>query len=157
MANRKPTQAQAQLHLQLYDLRRETRLRQAREWFIGHYFPTTPEETQRLAPPGSPENASLRMVVSYWDQACALLDYGLLHEELFFQTTNEFFFVWERLQPFAAEGRKLWRNPRMWENLEKAARRYEKWVERRAPGHIAMLREYMEQVRKASAASRAQA
>ena len=29
----KPTHEQAQLHLQIYDLRRETRLRQARDWF----------------------------------------------------------------------------------------------------------------------------
>ena len=29
----KPTHEQAQLHLQVYDLRREARLRQARDWF----------------------------------------------------------------------------------------------------------------------------
>jgi len=31
------------------------------------------------------------MVLSYWEQACALLNYGLLHEDLFFQTSGEFF------------------------------------------------------------------
>ena len=29
-----PTHEQAQLHLQVYDLRREARLRQARDWFF---------------------------------------------------------------------------------------------------------------------------
>ncbi len=34
----KPTHEQAQLHLQIYDMRREARLRQARDWFFKNYF-----------------------------------------------------------------------------------------------------------------------
>ena len=34
----KPTYEQAQLHLQVYDLRREARLRQARDWFFKNYI-----------------------------------------------------------------------------------------------------------------------
>jgi hypothetical protein len=33
----KPTHEQAQLHLQVYDLRREARLRQARDWVQKNY------------------------------------------------------------------------------------------------------------------------
>ena len=32
-------------------------------------------------------------------------------------------------------------------NLEKAAQRYEKWIEGRSPGHIAAMREFMKQMR----------
>ena len=142
MAKKKPTTAQVQLHLQLYDLRREARLRQAREWFLKNYFVATPEDMQRLAPPGSQEDASLRMMISYWDQACLLLEYGLLHEELFFQTTNEFFFVRERLKPLAPVFRQFFRNPHLSENLEKASQRYEKWAERLAPGYVAVIRQW---------------
>ena len=46
------------------------------------------------------------MVFSYWEQACALLNYGLLHEDLFFETSGEFFGVWERIKPTLEEGRK---------------------------------------------------
>ena len=67
MPGKRPTPTQARLHLQLYDLRREARLRQARDWFLQNYFPKEPEDMLRLAPPGSPENASMRMVLSYWD------------------------------------------------------------------------------------------
>jgi hypothetical protein len=31
------------------------------------------------------------MVLGYWEQACALLNHGLLHEQLFFETSGEFF------------------------------------------------------------------
>lgn len=151
MPKAKPTPAQAQLLLQLYDLRREAKLREAREWFLTHYFPETAEEAQRLAPPGTKENAYMRMVISYWDQACALLDYGLLHEELFFETTNEFWFVWERLKHQAPVYRKQWGNPEMQKHLENAATRYEKYIRRRAPRFLDGLREYVQKMRAGAA------
>ena len=36
-------------------------------------------------------------------------------------------------------------------NLEKAAQRYEKWIESRSPGHIAAMREFMKQMRAQTA------
>ena len=35
----KPTHEQAQLHLQVFEMRREARLRQARDWFNKNYYP----------------------------------------------------------------------------------------------------------------------
>ena len=87
------------------------------------------------------------MVFSYWEQACALLNYGLLHEDLFFQTSGEFFGVWERIKPTIEEGRKRFANQQFLANLEKAANRYETWIEARSPGHLAAMREYMKQIR----------
>ena len=43
----KPTHEQAQLHLQVYDLRREARLRQARDWFQQNYRAETLEDAMR--------------------------------------------------------------------------------------------------------------
>ena len=44
----KPTHEQAQLHLQVYDQRREARLRQARDWFFKNYFADNFEESMRI-------------------------------------------------------------------------------------------------------------
>src|SRR4029434_6287251 len=90
----KPTHEQAQLHLQVYDLRREARLRQARDWFQQNYSAETFEDAMRIAPPRTENAAFVGMVIGYWEQACALLNYGLLHEDLFFETSGEFFGVW---------------------------------------------------------------
>ena len=49
----KPTHEQAQLHLQVYDQRREARLRQAREWFFKNYIVDTLEDSMRIAAPGT--------------------------------------------------------------------------------------------------------
>src|SRR6187397_2137237 len=141
----KPTQEQAQLHLQVYDLRREARLRQARDWFQQNYIVETVDDAARIAAPGTEHGIFFGMVVGYWEQACALLNYGLLHEDLFFETSGEFFGVWELLKPVVPEFRKNFRDPNMLINLEKAAKRFEKWSERRSPGSIAAMRQMMQQ------------
>jgi hypothetical protein len=143
----KPTHEQAQLHLQIYDLRREARLRQARDWFFANYFVDNLDDAMRIAAPGTEAGAFAMMVLSYWDQACALLNYGLLHEDLFFETSGEFFGVWERVKPMIQQGRERFVNPQFLAHLEKAANRYESWIETRSPGHIAAMREFMKQMR----------
>jgi hypothetical protein len=139
----KPTHEQAQLHLQVYDLRRETRLRQARDWFFKNYVVDTLDDAMRIAAPGTEGGALAMMVMSYWEQACALLDYGLLHEDLFFETSGEFFGVWERVKPIVPEARERFVNRQFLAHLENAAKRYESWMERRSPGHTAAMRQYM--------------
>jgi len=142
----KPTHEQAQLHLQVFEQRREARLRQARDWFFKNYFAENLNDAMRVAAPGTEGGTNYMMVVSYWEQACALLNYGLLHEDLFFQTSGEFFGVWERIKPTIAEGRKQWANQQFLSNLESAAKRFETWMEKRSPGHIAKMRDFMKQM-----------
>jgi hypothetical protein len=149
----KPTHEQAKLHLEVYDLRREARLRQAREWFFKNYFVDSLEDAMRIAAPGTETGTFAMMVLSYWEQACALLNYGLLHEDLFFETSGEFFGVWERVKPIIAKAREGFVNQQFLGHLEKAAKRYEVWIESRSPGHIAAMRQFMKQI--ASQASRA--
>jgi hypothetical protein len=153
MPLKKPTHAQAQLHLQLYDLRREAKLRQARDWFFEHYHAKSLDEANRLTPLGSVESAYARMVMTYWEQACALLNYGLLHEELFFETSGEFFGVWEQVKAFLPEMRRRYQNPYFFHHMEKAARRYEKWIGRRAPGWVEAMREYRREMQAARAST----
>lgn len=148
----KPTHEQAQLQLQVYDLRREARLRQARDWFQQNYRAQTFDEAMRIAPMGTENGNFVGMVIGYWEQACALLNHGLLHEDLFFETNGEFFGVWELLKPVVPEFRERFKDKNLLANLEKAAQRFEAWSERRSPGHVAAIRQYMQQEAQATAA-----
>lgn len=143
----KPTFEQAQLHLQIFEQRREARLRQARDWFFKNYYADTLEDAMRIAAPGTEAGAFLMMVFTYWDQACALLNYGLLHEDLFFETSGEFYGVWERVKPTIQQARERFVNKQFLAHLEKAASRYETWIEARSPGHIAAMRQWATQMR----------
>ena len=151
----KPTHEQAQLQLQVYDLRREARLRQARDWFQQNYHADTFEEAMKIGAPGTEAGTFIGMVIGYWEQTSALLNYGLLHEDLFFETNGELFGVWEQLKAVVPQFREQFVDPNMLSNLEKAAQRYEAWSEKRSPGHVAAMRQYMQQERaqKKSAAS----
>jgi len=143
----KPTFEQAQLHLQIFEERRDARLRQARDWFFANFFPENLDDAMRFAAPGTENGTLFMMVCGYWDQACAFLNYGLLHEDLFFETSGEFFGVWERIKPTIEESRKRFANPLFLVHLEKAAEKFERWIESRAPGHVAAMRQLMKQMR----------
>jgi hypothetical protein len=147
----KPTYEQAQLHLQIYEMRREPRLRQARDWFFKNYFVDNLDDAMRIAAPDTEAGTFVMMVFGYWEQACALLNYGLLHEDLFFETSGEFFGVWERVKPAIQEGRERFVNTQFLVHLENAAQRYEAWIESRSPGHLAAMRQWMKQMRETPA------
>jgi hypothetical protein len=91
-------------------------------------------------------------VISYWEQACALLN-GLLHEELFFETSGEFFGVWEQLKAVVPAFREKLGDPNALGNLEKAVQRFETWSEERSPGHIAAIRQNMQQASQSAGAA----
>lgn len=148
-----PTHEQAQLHLEIYELRREARLRQARDWFFKNYIVNSLDDAMRIAAPGTEGGAFAGMVVSYWEQACAFLNYGLLHEDLFFETSGEFFGVWELVKGIVPQARERFVMKHYLAHMEKAAQRYESWAERRSPGHVAAMRQFMQQMRAQSAAA----
>jgi L-rhamnose mutarotase len=115
---RPATYEDANLLLRLYELRREDKLRKAREWFSKNFHASTLEELQRLCPPGSEENAYARMVQSYWDMAASFVTSGVLHRELFMESSRELLFVWERLRDVVPAWREAFQNPKIASNLE---------------------------------------
>jgi hypothetical protein len=148
-----PTYEQGELQLKLYDLRREAKLRQAREWFFKNYHVKTFDDAMRLAAPGTENGNLAMMVMSYWEQACSYLNHGLLHEDLFFESNGEFFGVWEMLKGIVPQGRERFANKQFLANVEKAAQRYETWIEGRSPGNIAAMRQMMKQMSEQAASA----
>jgi len=120
-AERPATYDDANLLLRLYELRREEKLRQAREWFMKNFHAKTLEEFDKLCPQGSQENAYARMIWSYWDMAASFVTSGVLHQELFIQNSNELLFVWLRVSEVIARYRERMTNPHMAQNLETVA------------------------------------
>jgi hypothetical protein len=114
----RPTYDDANLILRLYEIRREERMRKARAWFVANFKVKTWEELQKLAPGGSDENASYRMVVTYWDMVASFLTSSVLHKELFFQSGRELLLVWERVRDVLPDIRQQYRDPLLWSHLE---------------------------------------
>ena len=115
----RPTYDDANLILRLYEMRREDRMREARAWFTAHFRPKTWEELTTLVPPGSGENASYRMVISYWDMVASFVVTGVLNQDLFFQSGRELLLVFERVRPVLAGIREGYKDPSYMANLER--------------------------------------
>ena len=98
----RPTYDDANLILRLYEMRRDDRMREARQWYTASFRPKKWEDLATLVPGGSAENASYRMVISYWDMVASFIVTGVLNKELFFQSGRELLVVFERLQAGAA-------------------------------------------------------
>ena len=133
----KPGYEDANLILRLYELRREPKLRQAREWFTANFKASTVEEIQALCPPGSEAEVYVRMVVSYWEMAASLVAKGVLNAELFYENAGEMLFVWERVRDTLPKQRELMKAPHMMHNMEQVAAGMVKWHNERAPGFYA--------------------
>jgi hypothetical protein len=138
-----PDHFDAELLLRLYDLRREEKLRRARQWVAGNFRADSLESLEQAAPAGSEENAYFRMTLSYWDMAASLVNHGLIKEDLFFENTMEFWLMWEKVRHLALEMRQARKNPLLWKNLETLALKYEEWVAARAPEALDAVRKRM--------------
>jgi hypothetical protein len=142
------THDQANLLLRLYELRREARLREARAWFNAKFWADSSDEMMNKYPPGSEENTNFRMVTSYWEMACGMVNRGLIDDEMFFESGAEFWFVWQKIKPIAAELRAMYHNPIAFAQMEATSKRIEVWWYRVAPKLVEGYRQRIAQMRE---------
>jgi hypothetical protein len=108
--------SEADLILKLYELRREPTLRQARDWFFLGFNPASLDE-YNAAVLGE-HSGYIRMVLSYWDMAAALVNHGAISVDLFNDTNSEYVGVFAKVEPILTEMRAA-TSPRLYVNLEK--------------------------------------
>ena len=109
-------QDEAGLILQLYELRREETMRTARNWYFAEFNPQTLADFQ--AAMFGEHSGHLRMVVSYWDMAAALVNRGAISLELFNDANGEHIGVFAKIEPLLGEIRGAMA-PAFAKNLEK--------------------------------------
>ena len=106
MSNSQATQADADLILKLYDLRREPVMREARK-YVFDFAPQSIDDVMAvLGDFSSKENAYMRQVFGYWGMAASLVLRGALNEDLARDNFMELLFVYAKFEPFLAEIRK---------------------------------------------------
>jgi hypothetical protein len=106
----------ATLLIRLYELRRESTMREARNWYARSFNPTTVDEVLQAL--SGPNSAHFRMVTSYWDMASSFVLHGAIDEQMFVDTNGEHTIVYAKLEPFLAEYRAKTGNPAYLASLE---------------------------------------
>lgn len=126
--NPRPTYDDANLILNLYETRREERMRSARAWFTAKCKGLkTYDELVKLAGPGTDENASFRMVTSYWDMVASFITGGVLNRELFFQSGRELLLVYVRIADVLPGIREAYKDPFYLRHLESVGKDFAAW------------------------------
>lgn len=118
---KKPSTAEAQLVLQLYELRREPEMRKARHWWLVDFAPRNAEEFMKVASAlGTQENNWLRQVGGYWGMAAALVLQGALSRDLFLRpaVSGEMFVMFGKVAPFIKELREKLGDPEAFADIE---------------------------------------
>lgn len=128
----------ADLILKLYELRRETTMREARNWMISFFPESAADVMQAMINPET--SAYYRMVVSYWDMAASFVNHGAIDEEMFSDAHGEHLVVFSKVEPFLAELRETTGNPKMLQNLEKVVMKMPDAKERLAKSRETMKR-----------------
>jgi len=144
---------EAMLILRLYELRRDERMREAREFLFRGYSADSIEDHAALCPAGSRNDASFRMVVAYWDMACSFVIAGILNEELLVKNNAEMLLVWARIQAVVPPIRMFLKDPTMWQSFELVAKSGIESMKRWTPGSFETRMETIWKPNRAAAAS----
>ena len=142
-------QEEAGLILKLYELRREDTMRKARDWYFREFNPQSMAEFNNAM--FGEHSGYLRMVVTYWDMAAALVNNGAISRELFNDSNGEHLGVFSKVELLLGEIRSAY-GPKFSANLEKL-------IDETPDGRIraAAAREQMKAIRAQLAAKQAKA
>jgi hypothetical protein len=94
-------QDEAGLILKLYELRREEVLRKARDWYFRDFNPQNIADFSNAMM--GEHSGYLRMVVTYWNMAAALVNDGAISMELFNESNGEQIGVFAKVEPLLGE------------------------------------------------------
>ena len=136
----------ANLILKLYELRRESVMREARNTFMT-FDPRSVEDY--MAGMMGPISAHIRMVTSYWEMAASFVVSDAIDAALFEASAGEHILVFGKIEAFLPQLRQTMGNPNLYKNLEEVCIS--------APGGLERVRATTERVRGMMAARSAAA
>lgn len=105
--------------LRLYDLRREPVMRQARRFIGGKFAPKSAEDLIAIVTGGTEESGFVLQVYGYWDMVAAFVLDGPLHEKLVYDTCQEMYFQYAKIQPYLHDFRRQMNLPEWMRSIEK--------------------------------------
>jgi hypothetical protein len=110
---------QAELILKLYELRRETVMREARSYVGGEFKPASGRELVEIVTTGGKHGSFVLQVFGYWDMVAAFVQHGALDAGLVYDTCQEMYFQYAKIQPHLAEFRKAMNLPEWMISIER--------------------------------------
>ena len=121
--------------MQLFDLRREEKLREARTWVAASFNPKSVEDFQAISQ--TDDYTYFRMVSGYWEMACSFVVHGAIDAEMFQAANGEMLVLYCKVEPMIDELREALGSPGMLKYVQAVA---DEWPG--AKDRMAGMREY---------------
>lgn len=119
MSKELPDHHDAELVIKLYDLRRESVMRESRN-AINTWVPKSWDELLEVTKPTHPMNAAWRQVSTYWEMVYSMGRHGIVHPEYFVENNAEGLLLFAKVAPHLERFRKDI-SPTAFKNAEWAA------------------------------------
>jgi hypothetical protein len=119
-----PDHHDAELLIQVYELRREAVMRQSRKAIQGDFWPKTWDDVQAVLKSDHPLNAAYRQTGTYWEMVYSFVRHGIVHPAFWLENNGEGLFLFAKLEPYLGKLREAG-NPAAFRNAE--------WVARECP------------------------
>ena len=138
---------QANLILRLYELRREPVMREARSYVGGEFMPASADEFIAIISTGGKLTGFVLQVYGYWDMVAAFVRHKALDASLVYDTCQEMYFQYAKIQPYLADFRKRMNLPEFLRNIEELIEQSKEGRER-----VSTMRKNMDQIANVRAA-----
>jgi hypothetical protein len=99
-----PDNHDAEIILKLYDLRRESLMRESRA-AVTRFRPSGADEAIAVLKQDHPLNAAMRQVVSYWEMVYGMMKWGILHPDFALESSGEGLVLFAKIEPYLADMR----------------------------------------------------
>ena len=95
-----PDHHDAELLIQVYDLRREAVMRESRRAVLREFWPKTWDDVQAILKPEHPQNAAYRQTATYWEMVYSIARHGIVHAGFWLENNGEGLFLFAKVEPF---------------------------------------------------------
>jgi len=119
-----PDHHDAELLIQVYDLRREVVLRQSRQAILREFWPKSWDDVQTVLKLEHPLNVAYRQAGTYWEMVYSFARHGIVHPGFWLENNGEGLFLYAKLEPFLGKIREAGQ-PTAFRNAE--------WVAKECP------------------------
>jgi hypothetical protein len=110
---------EAELILKLYELRREAVMREARSYVGGAFLPLSADDFVQIVSAGDKQSSFVLQVYGYWDMVAAFVLHGALSADLVYETCQEMYFQYAKIQPYLLGFRAAMNLPEFLSNVER--------------------------------------
>ncbi len=106
MGKEVPDHRDAELVLRVYELRRESVMRESRNAINGSFWPKNYADVTAIVQADHPLNAAFRQVGTYWEMVYGMVRHGIVHADYFMESNGEGLLAFAKLAPYLADFRR---------------------------------------------------